>query len=252
MRTLADRAGRGLGRQRQDVVGVLAGGLAGLWDRRHGGVEDSPALRQAVVDQFHRLYYHSGDVTWRQTRYRGTPTWKCPLDLWIYQEIVQEIRPDLIVETGTAYGGSALFLADLCDIHGTGHVVTIDNRDRAGDVEHPRLTKVIGSSTDRRVFDQVAGLAEQTGSVLVMLDADHARDHVLTELRLWSALVTPGSYLIAEDTNINGRPVYPDFGPGPAEAVEVFLAETEDFVVDRSREKFLMTWNPGGFLQRVR
>jgi cephalosporin hydroxylase len=87
---------------------------------------------------------------------------------------------------------------------------------------------------------------------MVVLDADHSRDHVLAELRLWSDLVTVGSYLIVEDTNINGHPVYADFGPGPWEAVREFLAERDDFVVDESRHRLLMTWNPGGYLRRTR
>ena len=204
----------------------------------------------AVVDQFHRLYYHS-DTTWQQTWYRGHATWKCPLDLWIYQELVSELRPDLIVETGTAYGGSGLFLADLCDVAGRGQVVTIDIRERARDVEHARLTKLVGSSIDGAVFDRVAAMAADASTVLVILDADHARDHVVAEMRLWAPLVTAGSYIVVEDTNVNGHPVFPGFGPGPAEAVAAFLGETDAFVIDRSREKFLMTWNGGGFLRRV-
>ena len=174
-----------------------------------------------------------------------------PLDLWIYQELVDELRPDLIVETGTAYGGSGLFLADLCEVAGNGRVVTIDIRERAGDVEHPRLTKIVGSSIDGAVFDRVAAMAADVSAVLVILDADHARDHVAAEMRLWAPLVTLGSYLVVEDTNVNGHPVYPGFGPGPAEAVATFLAESDRFVADPDREKFLMTWNPGGFLRRV-
>ena len=117
MGVLADRAGRGVGRHQPSVVDVIAKGSAGLWDRASGAVDASPTLRRGVVDQFHRLYYHS-ESTWQQTWYRGHATWKCPLDLWIYQELVAELRPDLIVETGTAYGGSGLFLADLCEIAG--------------------------------------------------------------------------------------------------------------------------------------
>jgi cephalosporin hydroxylase len=86
--------------------------------------------------------------------------------------------------------------------------------------------------------------------VVVILDSDHSAEHVLEELRLWSEVVTPGSYLIAEDTNINGHPVYPGFGPGPAEAVATFLAERSDYSIDASREKLLLTWNPGGYLRR--
>ena len=85
---------------------------------------------------------------------------------------------------------------------------------------------------------------------MVVLDSDHHRDHVLAELRTYSALVTPGSYLIVEDTNINGHPVRPEFGPGPMEAVDEFLRESPDFAIDPEREKFFLTFNPRGFLRR--
>jgi cephalosporin hydroxylase len=184
--------------------------------------------------------------------YRGVTTWKCPLDLWIYQEIIHELQPDLIVETGTAYGGGALYLSDLCDVVGNGHVVTIDITDRAGAVSHPRLTKVLGSSADPAVRDRVLAEAPARGTVMVILDSDHTEDHVLAELRLWADVVTPGSYLIVEDTNINGHPVFAEFGPGPAEAVARFKRERPEFSADPSREKLLLTWNPGGYLRRSR
>lgn len=251
MRTLVDRATRDSGRCRSAVIDLVTGGLVGLSERDQAGEALSAAARPGIVEEFHCLYYDSAETTWQDSTYRGVTTWKNPLDLWIYQEILQSVRPDLIVETGTAYGGSALYLADLCETLGTGHVVTIDIRDRAADVAHPRLTKIIGSSIDSDVHDRVAALVPGGGSVVVILDSDHTRDHVLAEMRLWADMVSLGSYLIVEDTNINGHPVYPDFGPGPWEAVEAFLEESTAFVVDESKHKLLMTWNPQGYLRRV-
>jgi cephalosporin hydroxylase len=85
---------------------------------------------------------------------------------------------------------------------------------------------------------------------MVILDSDHSCDHVLAELDAYSQLVTEGSYLIVEDTNVNGRPVFPRFGPGPHEAVERFLREGAPFGRDEDCERFFLTFNPGGYLKR--
>jgi cephalosporin hydroxylase len=110
-----------------------------------------------VVDQFHELYYTSDKRTWKDTRWLGTRASKCPLDLWVYQEILFERRPDLIVETGTARGGSALFLASVLDWIGSGRVITIDVRDVPGKPVHPRIEYRVGSSIHP---DIVAGVRE--------------------------------------------------------------------------------------------
>jgi len=85
---------------------------------------------------------------------------------------------------------------------------------------------------------------------LVILDSDHSKAHVLQEMELYAPMISVGSYLIVEDTNLHGHPVLPEFGPGPMEAVAEFLPKNPDFIVDRSREKFFMTFNPGGYLKR--
>jgi cephalosporin hydroxylase len=85
----------------------------------------------------------------------------------------------------------------------------------------------------------------------VILDSDHSQTHVRAELQAYAPMVSLGSYLVVEDTNVNGHPVLPDFGPGPMEATQEFLISHNEFVRDPSREKFMMTFNPGGFLRRV-
>jgi cephalosporin hydroxylase len=85
---------------------------------------------------------------------------------------------------------------------------------------------------------------------MVILDSDHSRDHVLGELRIYGKMVTRGQYLIVEDTNINGHPALPEFGPGPMEALDLYLKEDDAFEIDPSREKFYMTFNPRGYLRR--
>ncbi len=201
--------------------------------------------------RFHRLYYETSRRTWRNTFFLGVPVAKCPLDLWVYQELVSEVRPGLIVETGTAHGGSALYLASLCDLVGEGRVVSVDLVARDGLPQHPRVSYVVGSSIERETFERVESHVRPGESVMVVLDSDHTRAHVLEELRLYGALVTPGSYLVVEDTNIHGRPVLRSHGPGPAEAVAEYLKEDPRFDVDESREKFYMTFNPGGYLKRL-
>jgi cephalosporin hydroxylase len=221
--------------------------------REFGLLAPGEGWREQVTDGFHRRYYEDGEAgrTWKDTRYLGVPTWKVPLDLWVYQELLWELRPGLVVETGTAHGGSALYLATTCETIGHGQVVSVDIGHWPDRPAHPRLTYLTASSTDPEVVAQVAERARGAGPVLVVLDSDHSRDHVLAELRAYAPLVTPGSYLVVEDTNVNGHPVYEAFGPGPAEAVQDFLKERDDFEVDRSREKFLFTFNPGGWLRKL-
>ena len=89
------------------------------------------------------------------------------------------------------------------------------------------------------------------GRALVILDSDHSRGHVIEELKVWNRFVCVGSYLIVEDSNINDHPVFPRFGPGPMEAIDEFLASNEDFVIDETKHKFFLTFNPRGFLRRI-
>ena len=210
----------------------------------------STADTSLLIDQFHTLYYSSREQTWGNTFWLGHHVLKCPLDLWMYQEILHEVQPELIVETGTYQGGSALFLASICDLLGRGHVLTIDVDRREDRPRHPRITYLNGSSTSNAILRQVRRRAEGASRVLVILDSGHAKEHVLAELHAYAPLVTPGSFVIVEDTNLNRHPVEPAHGPGPAEAVEEFLVANDAFVRDERRERFLLTFNPGGYLKK--
>jgi cephalosporin hydroxylase len=207
------------------------------------------ARQRRIVRPFHRLFYESGTRTWSNTRWLGTPAQKCPFDLWVYQELLHELRPEVIVECGTADGGSAMFLASICDLLGAGEIVTIDVRELERPA-HDRVTYLTGSSTATEIVDAVRERVQGRSPVLVLLDSDHSRDHVLAEMRLYAPLVTPGSYLVVEDSNVNGNPVLPDFGPGPGEAIDAFLAESDEFEIDESREKYFLTFNPRGYLRK--
>jgi cephalosporin hydroxylase len=212
-----------------------------------------PEAVSSIVDAFHRLYYDQPEQTWDNIKWMGVRTQKCPMDLWLYQEIIFELQPDIIIETGTCAGGTTLFLATICDVLDRGRIFTIDIDPSPTRPKHKRIRYLLGSSTDPEIVDRVRGHIRPKNRVMAILDSDHSKDHVLNEIHAYAPMVTPGSYLIVEDTNINGHPVNPEFGPGPMEAaVHEFLSESRDFEVDHSREKLLLTFNPGGWLRRVR
>ena len=212
-----------------------------------------PADERSVVTDFHRLYYDAQafNMTWRNTWFMGHAILKCPLDLWLYQEILHMVRPAVIIETGTAFGGSALYFASICDLLNAGRVVTIDVEARRGRPTHSRVTHLAGSSVAPDVIQRVRAIIGDASPVMVVLDSEHSYNHVLSELEAYSPLVTKGSYLIVEDTNLNGHPVEPDYGPGPMEAVDTFLADHLDFAHDSTMGKFLLTFNPRGYLKRT-
>jgi cephalosporin hydroxylase len=204
-----------------------------------------------IVRRFHELYYRH----WTRGANTITVSWfghlllKCPLDLWIYQELLVRTQPDFVIETGTLAGGSALYLAMLLDQIGRGKVITIDTEPWADRPDHPRIDYLHGSSIDKAVTNQVREKIGD-GRAMVILDSDHHAAHVYEELVLYSPLVKTDDYLIVEDTNVNGHPIARDFGAGPMEAVDKFLAENGDFVIDSQCERFLMTSNPRGYLVR--
>ena len=206
-------------------------------------------LDRAAVSRAHDILYLS-DV-WTETTWLGAQALKNPLDLWIYQEIMVETRPELIVETGTYRGGSAFYLASICDLLGAGEVLSVDVEPLRDDYPaHPRITYLGGrSSTDPEVVAEVRarGAGKRT---LVVLDSDHSQAHVEAELAAYAEIVPVGCYLIVEDSNIGQ--IRKDLLPGPLEAIESFVAGTDEFEIDRAREKFLITQNPSGYLRRVR
>ncbi|MFN2606527.1 MAG: CmcI family methyltransferase [Acidimicrobiales bacterium] len=184
----------------------------------------------------------------------GVQTWKNPLDAWIYQEIVHEVRPDVIVELGSASGGSALFLAHLLELLGHGVIVSVDIDRTSFVAEHPRLLTVTGPSSAAATVEQVVELCRGKRA-LVIHDADHAKEQVLEDLHCYAPLVGVGSYLIVEDGIVDVFRPWEALGvsyEGPLAAIEAFLRTTDDFEVDAGRERYVLTQNPRGFLRRVR
>lgn len=192
-------------------------------------------------------YFRSG--LWG-TRWAGVRVMRCVEDLFAYARIIDDTRPQVVIETGTWYGGGTLFLAHVCESIGRGRVVTVDIDTFAEQRENPRVAYVRGDSVSPAT---VAAVLQQTGGAcgMVILDSCHSHEHVAAEMEMYAPMVAVGNYLVVEDTNLNGHPVLPDFGPGPWEAVQAFLPRHSEFEIDYLREPYI-TFAPGGYLRRVR
>lgn len=177
---------------------------------------------------FHQAYYNSALQTWGRSKWMGLPIMQLPFDLMSYQELIWTSQPKLIVQTGVGEGGSLLFFAHMLDILGyPAKVIGIDTvaPQRPERLAHPRIQFIHAQSTDMRTVDVVRqAIAECGGHVMVCLDSDHSKAHVAAELAAYAPLMPFGSWLVVEDTNINGHPVAPTFGPGPREALADFMA----------------------------
>lgn len=230
------------------LIAAIVVGAGLIYVLRH---QLAATLKKPVYVLFHYYYYRDSLTTWANTHWMGVSLLKTPMDLWTYQEILYETRPDLILEMGTNKGGSALFLANLCDILGQGRIISVDILQAPEGVpQHPRIEYMIGSSTDPKLVDEIRSRMEPGERIMVILDSDHSAAHVRKELSIYSPFVTPGCYLVVEDTNVNGHPVYRSHGPGPMEALQDFLSTTNDFSSDLAREKFMITFSPRGWLKR--
>lgn len=218
------------------------------------GFYSLPFVQKVITNQFTRLSYQMPQPvrTWHSTHWLGKRVLKSPLDLWNYQELLYDLRPDVIIECGTASGGSALYLASILELLGHGRVISIDVDRRPDFPLHERIIYFTGSSISDDILAQVTIQVGGAEKVMVILDSDHRMEHVLKEMALYGPYVSVGSYMIVEDTCINGHPVAPQYGPGPMEAVDAFLASNKDFCRDGRDRKFFMTFNPGGYLKRVK
>jgi cephalosporin hydroxylase len=185
------------------------------------------------------------------TRYFGVQTLKNPLDFWIYQELITDLRPDVIIEVGNRFGGSALALAHICDLMGKGRIIGLDvDHEQLSPVTraHQRITLLEGDACGS--FHRVQEMIGPEEQVLVIEDSSHTYENTLNVLNTFSSLVKPGGYFIVEDSICHhGLTVGPT--PGPFEAIEAFVAARSNFIIDRTREAFMITWNPKGFLKCV-
>ena len=206
-------------------------------------------------------YKYSYHFTWL-----GRPIIQFPQDIVMMQEIIWNTRPDVIIETGIAHGGSLIFYASMLELLGNGgKVLGIDidirehnRREIEGHPMYKNIQMVEGSSTDKDVVDQVYA-AVQGKRVLLSLDSLHTHDHVLKELKLYSPLVSRGSYIVVFDTIIEDFPdgSFPDRpwkkGNNPMTAVKKFLELTDRFVVDTEiTSKLLISSAVNGYLRCVK
>lgn len=207
----------------------------------------------------HRYSYH---FTWL-----GRPIIQYPEDVIAIQEIIWNTRPDLIIETGVAHGGSIIFHASMLELlGGNGLVIGIDidirKHNRTAIEEHPlfkRVRLIEGSSIDASVVDQVHQLAQGRSRIMVLLDSNHTHEHVLQELKFYAPLVTAGNYLIVLDTVIEDLPksLFPDRpwdrNDNPKTAVHEFLKLSDRFIIDKEiQNKLLLTVAPDGYLKCIK
>jgi len=224
-----------------------------------GQGQDQPIVscKKHTIEEFTHIF--AQDNYRQQSSYLGVRVLKFPTDLWVLQELLYMVKPDVIVETGTAYGGGTLWMAHVLDAIGKGRIITIECDPQKDYPVHPRIIYLTGISTDENIFSLVKQLIGENESVLVNLDSAHNMKNVLKEMRMYAPLVTVGSYLIVEDTFISGHPVHfldnsgKEVTPGPMEAVDTFLKQNNgDFVINKSIEKYIITTNPNGYLLRVK
>jgi cephalosporin hydroxylase len=205
----------------------------------------------------------------------GRPLIQYPTDLVGMQEVFFKTKPDLVIETGIAHGGSLIFsasmmaLMDICDgvseMESARHVIGVDidikPHNRRAIEEHPlfsRITLLEGSSVDQSLFSELSDIAKNYKRIMVILDSNHTHDHVLEELRMYSELVSVGNYCIVMDTVIETSPIAAladrpwTVGNNPMTAVKQFLAEGSNFAVDKEIEyKLSVTVAPNGWLRRT-
>jgi len=200
-------------------------------------------MSSPLWNEANREFFDSG--VWRTVLDpEGRRICKYPTDLQVYREIIRRARPEVIVETGSAEGGSAAWFASFAD------VISIDIA-RPTELDEG-VTWITGSSTDPDVVEQVFALVGGR-RCLVSLDSDHHARHVEAEIAAYASLVSRDSYLVVEDTAVDVYGIESEMYPegGPLVAVERFLASTEQFTPDRRCERFKLGMNPGGWLRRL-
>lgn len=196
-----------------------------------------------IANAFHESWYHEHRAPWTTT-WRDRPLVKNPLDLWVCAEIIHRTSPDVIIECGTFRGGSAIFFADMMHtLNGHGRVISIDIQP-IETPQHRAVTYVVGDSAS-------VALPRISGRVMVILDSDHSKQHVLREMDRFGPMVSPGCYMLVEDSNVGGNPIESDYATGgPHAAIMDWIPKHPEFTIDKSCERYVLTMNPDGWLLR--
>jgi cephalosporin hydroxylase len=212
------------------------------------------SLREWMLYHHHYVHqayrYGHSDL---QQKWLGHDILKTPFDCWIYQELIYGQRPDFIIELGIMFGGASHFYASICDMIGHGSIIGVDiSLKKVRSIENPRIQYIEGSSVSPEVFEEVRKRVNGK-KVLVIADSDHEKNHVLAELRLYSTLVTVGSYYVVEDSLNDVMNWHPVPNEGPQAAARAFIEENDSFIPDiRYAERYILSLNPLGYLLRVK
>jgi len=228
---------------------------------RNGNNEALQEAASAFNDESNRAQY-SYNFSWM-----GRPIIQYPQDMIAMQEIIWQLKPDLIIETGIAHGGSLIYYASLLELIGKGEILGIDidirEHNRQEIEKHPmfkRIKMLQGSSIDEKLVDQVKEIAKGKQTILVSLDSNHTHEHVLRELEFYAPFVTPGSYIVVFDTIVEDLPdgYFKEkrpwgIGNNPKTAVFEFLKKNDHFVIDTAIDnKLLISVAPSGYLKRIK
>lgn len=228
--------------------------------KSNGSNADLQAAAKAFNETSNRTQY-SYNFSWM-----GRPIIQYPQDMIAMQEIIWQLKPDLIIETGIAHGGSLVYYASLLELIGKGEILGIDidirEHNKKEIEQHPmfkHITMIQGSSVSEETAEKVRAFAKGKQTVLVCLDSNHTHKHVLRELELYAPLVTTGSYMVVFDTIVEDMPN--DYLPGrpwkggdnPKTAVWEFLKQNDQFVIDTEIDnKLLISVAPEGYLKKIK
>ena len=221
----------------------------------------------ALIEAAQRFNVESNKAKYSYNfNWMGRPVIQYPQDIIAMQEIIWDIKPDLIIETGIAHGGSLVYYASLLELIGKGEVLGIDidirSHNKKAVEEHPmfkRINMLEGSSVTEEMVERVRPYTVGKEKILVCLDSNHTHQHVLDELNFYSPFVSVGSYIVVFDTIVEDLPErylpnrFWSIGNNPKTAVQEFLKSNDNFEIDTSIDnKLLISVNPGGYLKRIK